>query len=357
MRLDAKKKIDYLISVDDSLVIKGIAICMMLMHHLFENPDYGDITYWLAFNGKVCVSLFIFVSGYGLAVPFEKELSMGFKLRPILAFYIKRYVKLYVNYWSVFVISVPIGIYFFGRTLTVAYGEGNAVSGLILDFFGLASYSSYNVTWWFYQAIIFLYLAFPFLYYAIKKLPFYITALVLTGLSFFDLPLENYWVDVTLYYRVFSVGIIFAVYRDNITHYLNKLHYAAIVLIATGVIVAISQLRHDMDFYTTVKADIVTSIAIVLLAIIVFREIKYLKPALIYLGKHSMNIFMIHTFLYFYFYREYIYFTSNPAAIFGVLLASSLLLSIILEFIKTELGLYRLADRLTQKKNKHGLNA
>ncbi len=345
MRFDSKKKINYLISLDDSLLVKGLAICLMLMHHLFDNTNYGDTVYCLAYNGKVCVSLFIFLSAYGLAVPFEKEMSAGFKIRTILTFYFKRYLKLYLNFWSVFIITVPIGIYCFGRTLTDAYGEGNAVSGLILDFFGLASYRSYNITWWFYQAIIFLYLAFPFLYYAIRKVPFIITAIVLGGLSFFDIPLDNYWTDVTLYYRIFSVGIIIAIYRNVISQFLNRLHYAAVALIAAGIIGYIVELRYYMDFIATVKADIVTSLSIIILAIIVLREIKYLNQVLMFLGKHSMNIFMTHTFLYLYFFHDYIYCSDNFAVIFSVLLASSLSISILLEFVKTKLGLYRLIDK------------
>lgn len=61
------------ISKQDSLIMKGIAICAMLWHHLFyTHPEYGKFVYELGQLGKVCVAIFLFVSGYGLYKSFNK---------------------------------------------------------------------------------------------------------------------------------------------------------------------------------------------------------------------------------------------------------------------------------------------
>ena len=65
---------------EDSNICKGIAICMMLMHHLFGSNDYngyvidfhpfteGRIVF-LAVLCKICVAVFVFITGYGLYTP------------------------------------------------------------------------------------------------------------------------------------------------------------------------------------------------------------------------------------------------------------------------------------------------
>lgn len=61
------------LTVQDSNVLKGIVILIMLWHHLFLRPEYNDIVIHghsiaqeIAIMCKVCVAIFVFVSGYGL---------------------------------------------------------------------------------------------------------------------------------------------------------------------------------------------------------------------------------------------------------------------------------------------------
>ena len=72
MNLSMNNKIMKL-TVQDSNVLKGIAILIMLWHHLFLRPEYNDIVIHghsiaqeIAIMCKVCVAIFVFVSGYGL---------------------------------------------------------------------------------------------------------------------------------------------------------------------------------------------------------------------------------------------------------------------------------------------------
>lgn len=62
-----KDFIDYRIMPAETQIVKAIAIMAMLIHHLFlEHPEYGGAIYGLAKAGKVCVALFVFLSGYGM---------------------------------------------------------------------------------------------------------------------------------------------------------------------------------------------------------------------------------------------------------------------------------------------------
>ena len=73
-----------------------------------------------------------------------------------------------------------------------------------------------------------------------------------------------------------------------------------------------------------------------------------LRFVLAFLGKHSSNIFMIHTFFYFYFFQEFFYQFEEPEVIFGMLLATTLAVSVVLELLKSLLGYERLVAKLRQ---------
>ncbi len=61
------------LSLHDTSVLKGIAICAMLCHHLFyQNPESGYVVWHLAMLGKVCVAIFLLLSGYGLTIQMKK---------------------------------------------------------------------------------------------------------------------------------------------------------------------------------------------------------------------------------------------------------------------------------------------
>lgn len=169
-----------LLSKNDTMVLKGIALLLLLCHHLFYTNAglFDDIhlfgSHYLVQEigkfSKVCVTMFVLLSGYGLAVGAEK--SEG--IFSIKSFYLHRFKKLMMNYWLIWILFVPISIVVFGRTFTVAYGY-DVPQQLLLDLFGLHDIlyqyptTCYNPTWWFYSCIILLYLMFPLLYWWAKK--------------------------------------------------------------------------------------------------------------------------------------------------------------------------------------------
>ena len=61
---------------------------------------------------------------------------------------------------------------------------------------------------------------------------------------------------------------------------------------------------------------------------------KYVSKALSFIGKHSMNIFLFHTFIFYFWFQQFIYASRNPIIIFLTLLAICLPISIALEWIK-----------------------
>lgn len=151
------------LSKTDTAGIKGIAILFMLWHHLFlHSTEYGTLTQSLAVVFKVCVALFLFVSGYGLTKRYG-----GLEKRNVwttIKFLLRRFINFFLPFWFCFVLVVVIGN-LCGYTFHDAYpATRNTFKCVLLDFFGQMGYNSYLKAWWFNKMIIQLYLVFPLLY-------------------------------------------------------------------------------------------------------------------------------------------------------------------------------------------------
>ena len=151
------------LSKSDTTAIKGIAICLLLWHHVFQDTaDYGHLGIALG-----AVDLFLFLSGYGLTKQYA-QLEKPY-LRNTVKFLAKRYLKFFLSYWFCFVIIVAVGN-LFGYGFTDAYPHSrNTLKCVVLDVFGQMGYNSYLRPWWFNKMIIQLYLIFPLLYLVVRN--------------------------------------------------------------------------------------------------------------------------------------------------------------------------------------------
>lgn len=324
------------LSKQDSLILKGIALLMLLCHHLFYPTqmelfdDYSipilnqGVVLTIGMCSKICVAIFVFLSGYGLTVSAqEKEQTNYFD------YFKRRVLKLFPTYWLIWILFVPITVFATGRSLESVYGD-NIVSKLILDILGLLNFTGeygYNPTWWFMSCIIGLYLLFPFLYKLAKKslLALFVISYVLyLGV----IPCIS---CVTSYILPFSIAIIASLTREQKVQNEKKIYKSILCVIMTLLIGRLLLLRVKTG--NTIEFDwAICTIMIMLYCLTRFP--KWLNNILMVIGKHSMNIFLFHTFLFEFWFRKTIYITSNPTIIFLELLIISLLFSVVLEKIK-----------------------
>lgn len=316
-------------SIRDTNVFKGVAILLMLIHHLFyvQTGKYDDIhlgNHYLinefAIFARVCVTLFVFMSGYGLMIQTERKGGVG----KLTDFYIHRFRKLFFNYWFIWALFVPISYFVFGMTFEKAY-QDNVFCHLLADVFGVhylffnTTYC-YNPTWWFYSCIILLYLFFPFMYKLIKRNPL-VLILVTFAVSF--LPISCLGV-IRFYIVAFALGMWAVQYQ---VPHLGLSAVIFLIFILGGYCVC-----RNFNSYPLMIDCIIT-----LMAYIIYRSIsvpEYIKSVFAFLGRHSMNIFLFHTFIFHFWFQDFIYISRNPLIIFLMLLSICIPISMLLELIK-----------------------
>lgn len=309
---------------------KGMALMLILWHHLFyEKPEVGFLVYQTALLAKVCVGIYVVLSGYGLAESIKnKVLNVG-------AFYKRRVVKLYMNYWFIALLFITIGTLFMGRTLESVFGE-HAYVKLLIQMLGLHMFTEvsygYNATWWFMSLIIVLYAIFPLVVKLTAKLHLWFVAFTAL-LLFADIPLVNDWIFP------FTVGVYLSQHNGFVALFawLDKQGKARFITLLVATL-AIAWYRQNGYLFDSVRADTFFGIVLILWTTeLVFMSSKA-KKALEFIGVHSFNIFLFHTFIYYYYWKKFIYSFQNPVLIFAVLLGICLVVSVGIEALKEKIG-------------------
>lgn len=354
MELKQRNTIDTRLSKTDTAVLKGIAICGMLCWHLFYCPNpcgvqFGVFTHWIGIMGDVCVSAFLFASGYGLSSQFGK-CQHGEWGGADIKFIIRRIMKFYSNYWVILAICLPIGILAFDRPLC----ETNSILETLKvwghEILAISGHGAYNATWWFNTLIISLYLLFPIWYYGANHAPL-LTLIIAYALNHSTLMKIN--MDMGIYTFIFVVGIVLAIHQNKIKQLLNKVPVwllwglcgLAIIIPAT----VLPIIDHGAIFYNGIHLYALLTVGIVMLIVLGMRKLKRLCEGFSVLGKHSANIYLIHTLIFYYWFPEFFYSLRYPISIFGVLMAICLVISYVLEFLKEKSGYYKGVNLLLAK--------
>lgn len=350
------ESVDFRISPNETNIIKGIAICAMLFHHLFFETDvYGFFTQQVAIICKVCVSMFLFVSGYGLTIQYSKQtkkISLTSKIIFTIKFLLKRFRKFYLNYWVIFALLVPLGVFTLGRPLSAAYGTDTTIwQSLIKDIFAIQGEYSYIITWWFNALIISLYLLFPILYWMMGNGFIAIGILVLLLLWPRDYIVGNFFYifelwnsNLIIFSLVFTFGIFSARHIDLLNKILNKIKVRTILILSFFISVSLCFIRQIWAecYADAITIDAFLTVFLALSVISFCRLIKIQIKPFALLGKHSMNIYLIHTFLLMFFFPKFIFTSHFSLLIFFALLSESLIISMLLEIAKKKLGFYKL---------------
>lgn len=347
----------------ESNIFKCLAILLMLSHHLFMYADqawFPQLTYGpllstpeqLANFGmlcKLCVTIFVFVTAYGTTMSYRGNTMEDD--RTLICTSTRRLVKLLLSFQLVFVLTYPL-CPLGGKNWFTVYSPSrleNIFYGLI-DFFGLAyviDSPSYNSSWWYMSYAITLVLTLPWLIKLCRRGGFF---LLLPGL------MAVRWVRVEFaffrYFLIVLLGILLAEYgvveRVKAWYDKTKLPLKMLtILLCLLLIKAVSVLwlragEGLMDIYEALMC-----LAACFLVLAILARIPGLNTAAEFIGRHSMNIYFFHDFIYEKWFYDFTYSLRYPALIFLFLLGSSLLFSMAVEELKKLLHFDRLVARLS----------
>lgn len=133
-------------------------------------------------------------------------------------------------------------------------------------------------------------------------------------------------------------------------NWFEKIGYQNKKRAAVGLVVCLAFIYIDYLCYIYTNA-IFSFILVVVIPIFVYQYIAVIpivNTCLRFLGKHATNMFLIHTFIYYYYYPDFIYSFHYAWLILPVLLCVSLGVSIVIELLKKVTCYDRLTGKILQ---------
>lgn len=299
---------------EDSIMTKGVAILAMVCLHLFyrEGPtvlgkpvlwfsEDVPMVSWIGFFSEYCVTLYSICAGYGYYYMYK--LGNG-----SLRNRIKRVIKLLLTYWTILILFCFIGL---------IWNPHGTVPGSIKQFLQNAVlYKSYCGSWWYLHTYVFL-----------MFLPSSIVVVlaehsdIRKGLLI-CLCAQIGWYMVTKFRIIPFVqgsGIVNYVYtecknlisiipavwagtllcRDNTISDLDSLLCKRFSIKIRNAAIVISWIMWFLLFNLLHKSVLVGLLGLwVFVTFNLLRKPKVIEKALLFLGKHSTNIWLTHMFFY-----------------------------------------------------------
>ena len=325
-----------------SLQLKGVAILLMLFLHLFNQIDLVNrcdiaIYFW---NGKplvnalsrvaaFCVPIYLFLSGYGLSYIYDRNdghMGVG-----------RRLWRLYVNYWVVLVLFVGLG----------AFVRPERYPADVLTFVlnAVGWWHNYNNEWRFLFPYVVLVVAAPVLLRGAMSGGYVSIIVALTLLYFgvyaadkawggaFDAcyPLQQLRQLVYCLYP-FMFGAVFR--QQNLVERFRvwldgRVQPSRRVPLLLLVLLALVLLRMSLG------PSIINPL-FVLPFILIFNVLplhRGLASFLQYMGGHSTNMWLCHSFFCYYLFQDFIYGLCYPLLMYVVLIAVSLASSYVIRWV------------------------
>lgn len=306
----------FYLSKEKSTMIKGIAIILMIAHHLFAFPERilepseyfsipifdNSIAYYIGVFSRICVGIYLFLSGYGLYIKYSNEKNFKWILKKIKSFL--------VNYWLVIgLVFIPLGI---------ILGKYNiSIKELILN--ATCIKISFITSWWFVRIYIELLLIFPIIIKLSKIslfnniVTFVIIPIIFTkmriDLNFISNPLLNVIYEITTYIPLIGNGVIFAKFdlfsKFNMVENKINLDKVLVNLFILIIVFIIRTIKPGLFYMDLLFVPFFIYSTINLINLNCFIRVK---TVLLYLGVNSTNLWLIHDILIEKYFQKLVYY-------------------------------------------------
>lgn len=335
---------------DEATALKGIAILLMLFHHLFLKdrlelysisfvPFPTEFMTKLAAYFKICVSIYAFVSGYGLFLSYQKKKTSNLK------WIAQRYLKTFSGFWTIVVLSWIVCQLIDGRVSLIYFDKSPwaGIAYMVLEWFGLSNLfgtPSLCFTWWYMSAAFVFIVLTPIVARDKNSIAISCLVVMIAVRVIFAGDLSGYYNDYMKFttplpfIMPFLIGALFAK-NDLIIKIVNARHRYLRLIIEVSLIILFALLYLNLSSLTFYDIKMgIFALPVILFCIEYVIPRKGVHSILVFLGKHSMNIFLIHSFIRGMYLQDFTYSFPHFTIMFIVLLILSLLISLAVEGIE-----------------------
>lgn len=349
-------------SKNDTLKIKGIAILMMYIHHFYLSADrYGkyaidffplteEMTVYIASALKICVAMFVFLTGYGMAVSYQS------KEQKVL--YIKyRLFSLLTHFVFIFLL-VQAAAFPTGRLFEIYGKSGSSIIYFFIDMLGLARLfgtPTFIGTWWYMSLAVVLILLFPLLYKALEQLS-EIAVLLIVLLPYMigmDMSADLLrWIFPMLLGMYCAMNDCYSRIKEFEGMILGKRAGFAFFFLEIFIIAALIMIRQsEAGAYISVVIDGFLPMSITYFSLNYVAGIPVIGKLLEILGKHSMNMFLTHTLIRVTYFQDFSYGFGNAWLNILVFTIVTLILSLGIEQLKRAVRFDKITGIIGRKLN------
>lgn len=334
-----------------TVFIKGFAICSIVYFHSISCMDESMyVRVSCAFErlvgkyGNIGVVGFAFLSAYGLFLKNQNISNPYFKTG--VSNVVHSLKSFYSKYIPIFIIASVFSVFLSPNWMDIRYiygqdGPALTVLRFLINLLGINhlvygdNMYTLNQTWWYNSLAILIIIFVPFLAMLYKRFKFSTCLLMITA----SLALSQY--KYMQYLAVIALALIIA---DN--NVFAKAKKWTQIRFTNSIFLIISSIAISILWYVCRSTEklypyyvLVDTIYVVPLCIFLFVFgffIRPLKHIFSFIGKHSGNIYWIHSFIYIYYpsVSKFIYKLKYDLLIVVAVLVISIVCSLLLEFIK-----------------------
>lgn len=355
----------------DSMALKGLAVLMMIFFHCFANEktvttqgvnffpfDYPFIN-TVRLYLKICVCIFAFISGYGLYQSFRKnnDEAPGTTAKWVIS----RIIKTMSGFWFIFLLNLGAMLVLHGASGTPYFKKGTVqgILNLFLDGMGLSALfgtPTVTVVWWYMGAALFFIIMLPAIYRAAERYGYFV---VMTFVILFPRVMNIGWTGSRNPYSfllIFILGMCFSRYdlfaKLEEIRILKKTKGNAEKLLQFtllfGALLASAYIFLKLPWSVIWEFQFaLCPVIFILFSKRYILTIPGLRQMLIYFGKHSMNMYLIHTLLKNKYFTDFVYSPKYFLLIPVLLTVMSLGCSIVFEWLKKILRYDRGIDSMS----------
>lgn len=315
-----KNEKDYL-DIKSTQGLKGILALGIIFHHLSQWVTTGSEFSNFSYMGTYIVSIFFFLSGYGLYIQNEN------KEKYLDGFLVKRLSKILGPFFTICFIYLIYRVVINKETIDINYFTKLFTAGTTVIYNG-----------WFIDVIIMLYLLF-YLSFRIAKnqmiaIVINFTLAIIYILLAIKLEYGFWWYNSIM---PFILGLVWARYKEKIDRLITN-NYLLMLVVFTVLIfishkydIVLGKLNFTSNYSYTIAANI-DNLIFTIYFILLIKNINFNNKYLNELGRISFELYMIHGLVMSYLGKSFVSSRLNDVIFVVSVLGISILLAKIINY-------------------------